>query len=86
MVKRGITQLAYIETDNMLADIFTKPLPRDTFEKHRASLVGGFSLRVVYSIYTEHHARPLQHMQIYSIYSYFYSIYSYFERIRNIYR
>lgn len=43
MVKRGIVQLAYIVTDNMLADIFTKPLPRDTFEKHRASLVGGFS-------------------------------------------
>jgi hypothetical protein len=32
--QKGLIQLAYIRTDEMVADIFTKALPRDRHEKH----------------------------------------------------
>ncbi len=35
-VEKNITQIEYCETGDMVADTFTKPLPKPAFEKHRA--------------------------------------------------
>jgi hypothetical protein len=36
--ERGLIEAEYIPTDRMLADGFTKPLPRETFERHRREI------------------------------------------------
>ena len=51
LIKRGVITLRHVATTEMIADIFTKPLPRDTFEKFRQKLVGeafSFMLSWVY--------------------------------------
>ena len=37
-------ELAYIESKEMVSDIFTKPLSRDLFVKHRMKLLGQLAL------------------------------------------
>ena len=37
-VEKNITKIEYCETGDMVADTFTKPLPKPAFEKHRASM------------------------------------------------
>ena len=39
LFQRHIIGVEYVNTDDMPADIFTKPLPFDTFVKHRATLL-----------------------------------------------
>jgi hypothetical protein len=39
-IEEGFLELAYIESKEMVSDIFTKPLSRDLFTKHRLSLLG----------------------------------------------
>jgi hypothetical protein len=37
-VKRGDIEIHFLRTQDMIADIFTKPLPRPAIEQHRLSL------------------------------------------------
>ena len=39
LFQRHIIGVEYVNTDDMPADIFTKPLPFDAFTKHRATLL-----------------------------------------------
>ena len=39
LFQRHIIGVEYVNTDDMPADIFTKPLPFDAFAKHRATLL-----------------------------------------------
>ena len=39
LYQRGIIRIKHIGTDNMHADIFTKPLDKTTFLRHRAQLM-----------------------------------------------
>ena len=41
LVAAKIVSLAEVSTANQIADIFTKPLVRPTFEKHRSMLLNG---------------------------------------------
>ena len=40
LVLDGTIKPKYVKTDNNMADIFTKPLQRQSFQKHRAALMG----------------------------------------------
>ena len=43
LVRRKVIELAYVSTENMDADVFTKPLSRESFERHRSKLLNQFS-------------------------------------------
>jgi hypothetical protein len=40
LITRGVLQVLYVETNNNVADIFTKPLSKQTFRMHRDYLFG----------------------------------------------
>lgn len=42
-IKNGEIEFGYIETLEQEADIFTKALPKQTFERHRSQLLAGSS-------------------------------------------
>ena len=53
LVRDRKIQIVYLPTDQMPADILTKPLPKEAFQRHRAVLLGLVALRLP----------PLQHQQ-----------------------
>ena len=53
LVRDRKIQIVYLPTDQMPADILTKPLPKEAFQRHRAVLLGLVTLRLP----------PLQHQQ-----------------------
>jgi hypothetical protein len=40
-VEQGTIKLRYLPTDQMVADMFTKPLPGPTLTRHRTIILGG---------------------------------------------
>jgi KUP system potassium uptake protein len=40
-VEQGTIKLRYLPTNQMLADMFTKPLPRPAMTTHRSAILGG---------------------------------------------
>jgi hypothetical protein len=40
-VEQGTIKLRYLSTDQMVADMFTKPLPRPALARHRSAILGG---------------------------------------------
>jgi hypothetical protein len=40
-VEQGTIKLRYPLTDQMVADMFTKPLPRPALTRHRSAILGG---------------------------------------------
>ena len=49
-VERGDIRVDYVSTDEQVADIFTKALPREPFKKHRARLVVSRSSLSIHSV------------------------------------
>jgi hypothetical protein len=49
-VERGDIRVDYVSTDEQVADIFTKALPREPFKKHRARLVVSRSSLNIHSV------------------------------------
>jgi hypothetical protein len=39
-VQSGLLSLHYVSTDHQIADIFTKPLAEDSFQRHRKQIIG----------------------------------------------
>jgi KUP system potassium uptake protein len=40
-VEQGYNKLRYLPTDQMVADMFTKPLPGHAMTRHRSAILGG---------------------------------------------
>jgi hypothetical protein len=40
-VEQGTIKLRYLPTDQMVADMFTKPLPGPALARHRSAILGG---------------------------------------------
>jgi hypothetical protein len=40
-VEQGTIKLRYLPTDQMVADMFTKPLPEPALIRHRSAILGG---------------------------------------------
>jgi hypothetical protein len=40
-VEQGTIKLRYLHTDQMVVDMFTKPLPGPTLTRHRSAILGG---------------------------------------------
>jgi KUP system potassium uptake protein len=40
-VEQGTIKLRYLPTNHMMADMFTKPLPRHALTRHRSAILGG---------------------------------------------
>jgi hypothetical protein len=40
-VEHGTIKLRYLPTNQMVADMFTKPLPRPALTRHRSAILGG---------------------------------------------
>ena len=47
-IEEKAIELAYIPTGEMVADIFTKPLSRELFLRHRLKLVGAFAFMLTW--------------------------------------